>query len=225
MSGRLVTAFYWVNVRTWIQLLILVIVRKDVKGVENIPREGAFILASNHVGDTDPPFITAVTPRRIMWMAKQGLFDVPILGVIFRMLGLIPVRRTGADLAALRRAHRELERGHVLGVFPEGTRRRDQGMKEAEPGAAALALRTGAPVLPTAIWGSEKMRFPGLLLRRTPISVRFGTPFRLTQTRRPTREQIAEATDEIMRRIAELLPAPYRGVYADSVSQQTHAAG
>ncbi len=225
MSGRLVTVFYWLNVRTWIQLLILAIVKKDVKGVENIPRQGAFILASNHVGDTDPPFITAVAPRRIVWMAKQELFDVPVMGAIFRLLGLIPVRRTGTDLGALRKAHRELEQGHVLGVFPEGTRRHDLGMKEGEPGAAALALRTGAPVLPTAIWGSEKMRFPGFLLRRTRGSVRFGPPFRLSQARRPTREQITEGTDEIMRRIAELLPPPYRGVYADSVSHGTPAAG
>jgi 1-acyl-sn-glycerol-3-phosphate acyltransferase len=162
-------------------------------------------------------------PRRIVWMAKQELFDIPLFGWVFHVFGLIPVRRAEADLKALRRAQQALRTGHVLGMFPEGTRSRTGGMKEGEPGTAVIALRTGVPLLPVAIWGTEGVRLPRDLVARTRIHVRIGKPFRVGAGERLNKERIASATHEIMEQIAGLLPPEYRGIFAQTAEKS--AAG
>ena len=216
MLDRLITLFYWLNVRTWVSLIMLYAARLKVEGLSNLPGSGPAILVSNHFNLGDPPVLTYVLPRRIVWMAKQELFDTPVIGWLFRAFGLIPVRRFEGDLRALRKAQNVLKRGHVLGMFPEGTRSAGKGLGEGEPGTAFIALRTGAPIVPVAIWGTEGITLPrdALRFRGSRISVRFGESFRLPEEKRATKEQIAAGTREIMERIAELLPAQYRGVYA-----------
>jgi len=157
-----------------------------------------------------------------VWMAKQELFDAPVFGKLYNMGGFIPVRRFEGDLRAIRRSQDALRRGNVLGMFPEGTRS-GGSLGPGEPGTALIALRTGAPVLPAAIWGTEHVRLPRDLFRRTNAHVRFGEPYRLPRPDRITREAIAAGTDEIMRRIADLLPAEYRGEYANSGAPPTTA--
>jgi 1-acyl-sn-glycerol-3-phosphate acyltransferase len=195
---------------------MLIAARKKVEGLENVPRKGEFILVSNHLNNADPPVLTQVMPRRIVWMAKQELFDLPVIGWTFHVFGLIPVRRTEADLKALRRAQQTLRKGHVLGMFPEGTRSKTGGMKHGEPGTAVIALRTGAPLLPVAIWGTENVKLPRDVLKGTKVNVRIGKPFRVGSGERLTKERIAAATHEIMEQIAALLPPPYRGVFGDA---------
>ena len=219
MTDWLHTFFYWLNVWTWGQPLIWLVTKREVKGRKNIPRRGPLILASNHLNLADPPILTSLIPRRVVWMAKQELFDVPVLGLLFyRSVGCIPVRRFEADLRALRRSQQALRRGYILGMFPEGTRGGRRGLKPGEPGTALLALRTGAPVLPVAIWGTEGVKLPAALFRRTHAHVVFGEPFYLSKSKRPTREQVTEGTDQIMRRIAALLPLEYRGVYGGDLN-------
>ncbi len=213
------TLFYWLNVLTWPWLLVVLCTRRTVRGRKNIPRRGPLILASNHLNLADPPIITVLTPRRIVWMAKKELFDIPVVGILYRLYGLIPVRRFEADLAALRKAERALRRGQVLGMFPEGTRTGKPGLRKAEPGTALLALRSGVPVLPVAVWGTESIRLPAGLFRRTDVNIDFGEPFRLPRRKRIAKEDVQAAADEIMRRIAVLLPPEYRGVYGDAVPQ------
>lgn len=215
MKDRLHTIFYWLNVWTWIKAILFVVTSRDIRGWENIPAEGAVILTCNHFSVGDPPILTGTFPRRIVWMAKQELFDVPVFGQLYYMGGFIPVRRFEGDLRAIRRSQQALRRGRVLGMFPEGTRSGGR-LGPGEPGTALIALRTGAPVLPAAIWGSENVKLPRDLFRRTRVTLSFGEPFRLPQPRRITREDIAAATEQIMRRIAELLPPEYRGAYADT---------
>src|SRR5512144_1562504 len=128
MIDRLVTLFYWLNIRTWVTLIMLWAVRIKVKGLGNLPRSGPVILVSNHFNLGDPPILTYVLPRRIVWMAKQELFDMPVIGWLFRAYRLIPVRRFEGDLRALRKAQNALKRGHVLGMFPEGTRSAGKGL-------------------------------------------------------------------------------------------------
>ena len=188
---------------------------QDVVGKENIPHKGALIFTCNHFSVGDPPLLIGIFPRRIVWMAKQELFDLPLLGKLYNMGGFIPVRRFEGDLRAIRRSQDALRRGHVLGMFPEGTRSGGR-LGRAEPGTALIALRTGALVLPVAIWGTEHVRLPRDLFRRTKAHARFGEPYRLPNPSRITREAVAAGTDEIMRRIAELLPPEYRGEYADT---------
>lgn len=214
MRDKLHTLFYWLNVKTWVQVIIWLTVKKDFRGLENVPRDGPLILTANHMNNADPPVITALMPRRVVWMAKQELFDAPVIGILYHLFGLIPVRRFEADLRALRRSQQALKRGHVLGMFPEGHRSTTGHLREAEPGTAVLALRSRAPILPVAIWGSEHVKLPRDLFRRTRISVRIGKPYHLPETTRVTKEQVAGGTNEIMRRIAELLPPQYRGPYA-----------
>ncbi|HEU4758970.1 MAG TPA: lysophospholipid acyltransferase family protein [Dehalococcoidia bacterium] len=218
------TLFYWLNVLSWPWLLVVLCTRRTIRGRKNIPRQGPLILASNHLNLSDPPIITVLTPRRIVWMAKKELFDIPVIGILYRLYGLIPVRRFEADLAALRRAERALRRGQVLGMFPEGTRTGKPGLRPAEPGTALLALRAGVPVLPVAIWGTEGMRFPAALFRRTDVSIAFGEPFRLPRPKRITKEDVEAGADEIMRRIAALLPPEYRGAYGDAAPKKAPPA-
>jgi 1-acyl-sn-glycerol-3-phosphate acyltransferase len=200
---------------TWIRPILYIVTSRDIRGLENIPRKGGLILTCNHFSVGDPPILTGIFPRRIAWMAKQELFDFPIFGKLYHMGGFIPVRRFEGDLRAIRRSQAALRRGHVLGMFPEGTRSGGK-LGAGEPGTALIALRTGAPILPAAIWGTEHVKLPRDLFRRTRAHIRFGEPFQLPQPARITKENVAAGTQEIMRRIAELLPAEYRGANAAS---------
>jgi len=213
MIERLQTIFYWLNVHTWIRLILLIVSSRDVQGRENIPKSGAVILTSNHFSVGDPPVLTGTFPRRIVWMAKQELFDFPVFGKLYSMGGFVSVRRFEGDLRAIRRSQDALRRGRVLGMFPEGTRSGGR-LGRGEPGTALIALRTGAPILPAAIWGTEKVKLPRDLLHRTRVQIRFGQPYQLPKADRITKEKVAAGTDVIMQRIAELLPAEYRGEYA-----------
>jgi 1-acyl-sn-glycerol-3-phosphate acyltransferase len=217
--------YYWVNVLTWVKLLIFLVIKKDIQGRENIPRKGPLILASNHLNLADPPILTAVMPRRIVWLTKQELFDIPVFGILYHLFGCLPVRRFEADLKALRRSQETLRRGLVLGMFPEGTRSGEQGLGQAEPGTALIAMRTNAPVLPVAIWGTENVKLPRDFFRRTTVHIRYGEPFYLEKPPRLTKEAVAEGAGEIMRRIAALLPERYRGMYASGSPQPLESKG
>ncbi|HZP26193.1 MAG TPA: lysophospholipid acyltransferase family protein [Dehalococcoidia bacterium] len=217
-----VAAWYGANLHTWAALLVGINLKLQIEGLENIPRKGPLIMASNHVSVADPPILCVKTPRRIAWMAKKELFDIPVVGLCYRFYGCVPVRRGAADLTALRQSEQALRKGLVLGMFPEGTRSRQPGMKTAEPGTALIALRTGVPVLPVALSGTEAVTLPHSFfhwLRRDQPSIRlvYGRPFRLPQSERIRREEVEQGTREIMAHIAELLPRDYRGAYADTV--------
>ena len=215
MRNLFLTVYYWANVKTWVHLLILLSIKRDVQGLQHIPRRGALILASNHLNVGDPSVLTGITPRRIIWMTKQELFDIPVVGILYRLFGCIPVRRFQADLRALRRSQEALRRGLVLGMFPEGTRSGESGLGRGEPGAALVAMRTNTPILPVAIWGTEGIKLPRDFFRRTEIHIRYGEPFYLPRPERVTKEAVEEGAQIIMRRIAELLPQRYRGIYSD----------
>jgi 1-acyl-sn-glycerol-3-phosphate acyltransferase len=210
------------------KLCFLVYVRKfEVVGKEHMPPEGPLIVASNHLNNADPPAVALAIPRLPTFMAKREMIGWPILGPAFRAFGAFPVRRFEADLAALRAAAEVVNSGAMLVMFPEGTRSRTGGLTRGHPGTALIALRTGAPVLPVAITGTESIRWPWLFIK--PLSVRhvkvtIGEPFRLPPVERANSEAAAQATDLIMRRIAALLPPQYRGVYADIEDQAKRQA-
>ncbi len=199
--------------------LCRIYIRKiEIVGREHVPMEGPLILASNHLNNADPPMIALAVPRLPTYMAKREMIRWPILGPAFRIFGAFPVRRGKADLAALRMASDVLAEGKMLVMFPEGTRSRTGGLGEGHPGTAIIALRTGAPILPVAVTGSEAITWPWIFLK--PLSIRririvIGEPFRLPPVERVTSEAAAQATGVIMRHIAALLPPEYRGAYAD----------
>jgi 1-acyl-sn-glycerol-3-phosphate acyltransferase len=194
--------------------VVTVVGRYQVVGRQGVPRGGPLIVVSNHLNNADPPLLGAATGLRIRFMAKQELFQTKA-GIFYRWFGAFPVRRFEADLAALRQAQAILKEGGVLGMFPEGHRSHGNGMGPPHPGTALIALRSGVPLLPVGITGTEAIRTPKVLLQHPPIRVVIGEPFRLTETKRISAEQVEAGTDEIMRRIAALLPNSYRGLYAD----------
>jgi 1-acyl-sn-glycerol-3-phosphate acyltransferase len=220
MGDRLVEpwhkVFYWLMTRT-MRAVCWTFGRYEVVGREHVPLDGPLIVMSNHLNNADPPLLGAAIPRRIRFMAKQELFETKA-GSFYRWFGAFPVRRFEADLAALRQAQSILKEGGVLGMFPEGHRSHGEGMGPPYPGTALIALRSGAPLLPVGITGTERIRTPAVLFQNPRIRVVIGEPFVLPAGGRITADRVAAGTEEIMQRIAALLPARYRGIYADGAN-------
>jgi 1-acyl-sn-glycerol-3-phosphate acyltransferase len=131
--------------------------RVKLVGRERLPRDGGFVLAPSHRSMMEIPFLALVTPRRIRFMGKQSVFKLPVLGTIFRWLGGFPVARDGTDRKAVRDSMALLNAGEVLAVFPEGTRQHGRKIEPLQPGAAYLALRSGVPVVPVGMAGTEEI--------------------------------------------------------------------
>ena len=197
--------------------------RVSVEGaLDELPQTGPLIIASNHASNFDVPvigsFLIPRLGRRIHWLGKKELFDWPIIGWLAANGGVHPVDRGAADVEAFRLAQRILDEGHVLFVFPEGTRSPDGSLQEARDGVALLALRTGAPIVPLGISGSHRVWPKGQRLPHPGgrVTVRVGSPFRPTDELPPDTSRSAAkgmTTALIMRRIAALLPAGQRGIH------------
>jgi 1-acyl-sn-glycerol-3-phosphate acyltransferase len=196
--------------------------RITVIGLENVPREGPLIIASNHLNDGDPGVICTRLPRRVVFMAKAELFEYPVLKQFMDVFGFA-VHRREADLKALRQAQETLRAGLALCMFPEGTRSGSHArLIEAWPGAALIALRAGAPILPIGITGSQRLALPKLFLRpfrRERIVMHIGEPFMLETPARLNAEAAREGIAVIMARIADLLPEEYRGYYGSKPAE------
>jgi 1-acyl-sn-glycerol-3-phosphate acyltransferase len=195
-------------------MLAFLCARFKVRGRENVPVQGPLLVISNHINLADPPLI-AISLRRItIIMAKEELFHSRFSGYFVSRFGSFPVHRGQMDREALRQADQVLARGWALVMFPEGTRSPEAKLQPAFPGVALLAIRSGAPILPVGISGSENIKGAIWWLRRPRITVNIGTPFHLPPINgRVSREELIRHTDLMMRRIAELLPAEYRGDY------------
>ncbi|MBM7705504.1 lysophospholipid acyltransferase family protein [Chryseomicrobium aureum] len=174
------------------------IYRFDVHGTEDFPKEGGVLVCSNHIHALDPPVVGILAPRPVHFMAKEELFNAPILKTLIPKLNAFPVKRGMSDREAMRKAIQLLKDGNVVGLFPEGTRSKDGVLKEGLAGAGFFALRGDAVVIPTAIVGPYKP------FKR--LKVIYGKPMDMT----PFREQRASAdvvTAAIMAEIQKLLDA------------------
>jgi len=201
-----------------VRLLLRLFTRCRVEGLENVPPSGPLLLVANHLNLVDPPVLGALLPRRIVFVAKEELFRMPLVGWIVKWYGAFGIKRGQADLQALRTAVSVLRSGGVLGMFPEGHRSRTGKMQEAYAGAALVALMGEAPVLPVGIDGTDRLRSPLSLLTRPAITVRVGPPFTL-DAYRGRRGGIEEATRHMMARVASLLPEERRGFYAEAAEE------
>ena len=170
-----------------------------IEGVENIPASGACIVSSNHIHARDPFYIAAHIPRHIYFMAKVELFRVKIVGWFISKIGAFPVDRGKSDLNAIRTSLRILKEGHVLGIFPQGTRSRENEQTQMAGGVALIAMRANVPVVPVYIDG------PYRLFRKTAIIV--GKPCDLSDFgKRMDSETLQKATSRIEDAIWSLKP-------------------
>ncbi len=191
--------------------ILSLVARIRLKGRDNVPKHGPFLIASNHLSWTDIPLVPLLLPGKVVYMAKEEYFSSRIAWLV-RFLGAFPVKRGEGDRQALRTADEQLKKGNVVVLFPEGTRSKTRTMAKGHAGLGMIALRSGVPVVPVAIWGSEKV-----LKEFGPrVVISYGEPmvFKPKGTK-ITREDIDNATEQTMRAIAAMLPPEYRGVYND----------
>lgn len=191
--------------------------RTEVIGLENVPETGGLLIATNHMSRMDIP-VLFINPKRpdLTALVATKYLKYPLLRWFIITAEGIWLDRDTADFSAFRKAVEALDKGKALGIAPEGTRSTTASLLEGKPGAALLALRTGVPVLPAAIIGTEDSVSKMLHLQRPRIQVIYGKPILPPKMDRSNREhQLQDLTDEIMCQIASMMPAKYHGFYAD----------
>lgn len=195
-----------------------------IRGQANIPAEGGFILVGNHLHNLDPVFMLTSCTRPVYFMAKQELFEVPVINQIITWVGAFPVNRGKMDRSAIRQGQNVLKSDIGLGIYPEGTRSLSRQIERALPGAGLFATGGNYPIVPCAITGSERLPFnggkgKGDLPVRDPghkgVLVQFGEPFHLPAEIDGKKVNATAAADYMMRKVADMLPPDYRGIYGD----------
>jgi 1-acyl-sn-glycerol-3-phosphate acyltransferase len=187
-----------------------------VTGLEHVPREGPLLVVANHLSYLEPPLIATTIPRRITFIAGYELWEIGWLSWMLRTMQALPVRRGGAaDVEAIRTALKLLERGEAVAVFPEGRISEAGELLRGKPGVSLLAQRSGAPILPIGISGTERLVTPGPFLtarwRKPRVRVSIGPVFRPEY--RPGRADHQAMADLVMQKLAAQLPERYRGEY------------
>ncbi|MEV6678470.1 lysophospholipid acyltransferase family protein [Streptomyces erythrochromogenes] len=214
--------------------LLRLLFRPRIEGLENIPEEGAAIVAGNHLSFSDHFLMPAILARRITFLAKAEYFTGPglkgrLTAAFFRSAGQIPVDRSGKDAgqAALREGLGVLAKGELLGIYPEGTRSHDGRLYKGKVGVAAMALGAGVPVIPCAMVGTFEIQPPGQKIpniRR--VTIRFGEPLDFSRYAGMERERavLRAVTDEIMYAILGLSGQEYVDRYAAEVKAEEEEA-
>jgi len=170
-------------------------------GTENIPKEGAFILAANHVSNWDPPFLGTFIEREICYMGKAELFKNPVMAAICRGLHVFPVKRGTADKTAIKTAVKILKDGKCFGIFPEGTRSKTGKLGKAESGVSLIAAMTKAPIIPAAIINTEKIFSREKFFPRPAVV--YGKPIKFSGSTKD-KDAMENFAQEIMNEIAKL---------------------
>ncbi len=169
--------------------------RGQIHHAERVPQQGPLVVVSNHASDFDPPILSNCMRRPVAFMAKQELFQVPVLSALIRWYGAYPVNRGSADRSAIRAALASLEQGWAVGLFLQGTRTADGRITHPKQGAALIASKIQAPLLPVCLWGTEKIlpkgqKFP----RSVPLTIRIGEPIPPPASR--DRTELADVTQQ-----------------------------
>ncbi len=183
---------------------IFLIMGLKIEGFSNIPRSGAVIVAPNHLSYLDPLLVAVAIDRPVHFMAKAELFDYKIFGKLLTRVYAFPIKRGNADRHAIRYALQIMDEGKVLGIFPEGTRKKPGQVEHTQAGAALIALRSGAPVLPVACIGSDRTVPCGWLW---PLVIRIGEPISMLnyQDQKINSVTMQNLSDEISNGINVLL--------------------
>jgi len=206
-------------IRWLVRLIFNLIARVEVIGYENLPKEGGFVITTNHLGILDVPIAFYALDRWDLFvMIGEKWEKVKLFRWIGKYFNFIFIDRFNSDIKTLRKVISLMEQNNILVIAPEGTRSRTGSLMEAKPGASYLATKLNRPIVPVGITGTEDQALPGNLkkLRRGHIIVNAGKPFMLPPLPRENRDEVLKQyTDEIMCHIAALLPETYRGVYAN----------
>jgi len=216
--------FYWVCkyilIGPWLRLLF----RPQVEGLENLPEDGAAILAGNHLSFSDSIFLPLVCKRKITFLAKSDYFNTPgVKGLLTRLFmsaaGQVPVDRSGgrASEAALRTGLRVLGEGNLLGIYPEGTRSGDGRLYRGKTGVARMALEAGVPVIPCAMVNTHIIQPPGRVRPRIMrVKIRIGVPLDFSRYEGMSGDRfvLRSMTDEIMYELMQLSGQEYVDMYA-----------
>jgi 1-acyl-sn-glycerol-3-phosphate acyltransferase len=214
--------------RAWYRFVLVVtsalfraLCRVEIDGQSNVPEKGPLILASNHLHVFDPPLALAALPyRKITVLVAEKWAETWPASWLLKSMGAIFVHRGEVDREALNKCLAVLEQNGMLGLAPEGTRSRTGTMQRGKPGIAYLATKANVPILPMGISGQNQIFAGWKRLRRPRVDVRIGQPFWLQPVQgRNKSVQLQARSDEVMRRIADLVSEDLRGVYTDSVRQ------
>ncbi|MCV7281496.1 1-acyl-sn-glycerol-3-phosphate acyltransferase [Mycolicibacterium flavescens] len=221
--------WYWLFKYIFMGPLLSLLGRPKVEGLENIPRSGAAILASNHLAVADSFYKPLVVSRRIAFLAKAEYFTGTGLKGWFQrwfytVAGQVPIDRTDADSAqaALDTAERILGEGKLLGMYPEGTRSPDGRLYKGKTGLARLALQTGVPVIPVAMIGTDSVNPPGSKMWRFgKVHIKFGKPMDFTRFEGLAGNRFIERAviDEVMYELMRLSGQEYVDLYAADVKE------
>ncbi|MFC9296809.1 lysophospholipid acyltransferase family protein [Streptomyces sp. NPDC057011] len=213
--------------------LLRLLFRPRIEGLENIPAEGAAIVAGNHLSFSDHFLMPAILKRRITFLAKAEYFTGPgvkgrLTAAFFRSAGQIPVDRSGKDAgqAALREGLGVLAKDELLGIYPEGTRSHDGRLYKGKVGVAAMALGAGVPVIPCAMLGTFEIQPPGQKIPKIRrVTIRFGEPLDFSRYAGMEGERavLRAVTDEIMYAILRLSGQEYVDRYATEVKAEAEA--
>ncbi|MBC6450799.1 lysophospholipid acyltransferase family protein [Actinokineospora xionganensis] len=228
---------YWLVKWVFLGPLLRLFFRPKIEGAENIPAEGGAILASNHLAVSDSFFLPLKVSRRITFPAKIEYFTAPgikgkLKKLFFTGVGQIPIDRSGgsAAQAAIATGVRLLREGHLMGIYPEGTRSPDGRLYKGKTGIARIALQAGVPVIPVAMFGTDKANPIGSKMWRPyPIRIRVGKPLDFSRYEGLEGDRFVERSiaDEIMYALMELSGQEYVDVYAAKAKelQAAHEAG
>ena len=212
-------SLFYLFLRSTIDFLIPLAAQVEVHGLENLPRTGGYITVGNHLGRIDIPLVYYLLDRDdVILLVAEKYRKYRLARWMVKQLDAIWLDRFATDVHALRRTLERLKAGGVLVIAPEGTRSPTGGLITGKTGSSYLAAKSGLPVFPVAATGTEDALVKQQLrrLKRLNIAVRVGPPFHVPPLDRGDREaMLQESTDEIMCRIAAMLPESYRGVYAD----------
>lgn len=200
--------------RLLMKVMIFTLTRPTVTGVQNFPKQGPALIVFNHLGDADVVLMGAYSPVMFDGLGKIELNDHWFAGRFMRAYGIIWVHRGRPDRKALRAALDGLAESRIVGIAPEGRQSLVGGLEEGNEGAAFLALKSGAPIVPVAMTGTENENIFRHIkrFRRAPVSLSVGKPFFL-QEQADRQKTMREGTRQIMQSLAELLPESYRGNY------------
>ena len=200
-----------------VKLVAGIFLNVATEGLENFPQKGPVLIVINHIGDSDLPAVISTLPVTPDALGKIELYDLPILGKLMDWYGVIWLHRGRADIRALRAALDGLAEGRMIVIAPEGRYSVTGGLEEGSGGAAFLAYKSSAPILPIVITGTENENVYGQMkkFRRARVHVTVGKMFGLAGQAESRQDALVSGTRQIMQALADLLPENYRGAYSE----------